>query len=250
MQKIVVHQASLPVVSRAARAATDRFPINRVFCVGRNYREHAVEMGGDPDREPPFFFLKPSCAVVDTHAKDAAHCGTLDRRVHCVVPYPPATSDLHHEGELVVCVGKGGSGISVEEAEDHVYGYAVGCDLTRRDVQAEAKRARRPWDAAKAFDFSAPCGPVVPRDEAGIGPGTKLTLEVNGDLRQTTTLDRMVWNVPETLAHLSRLFRLMPGDLVMTGTPAGVDAVVEGDFVKISCGSLPPCEFYIGPPEK
>lgn len=244
-----MQNTSLSVLSRAKESAL-RFPINRIFCVGRNYREHAIEMGGDPDREPPFFFMKPTDSICDTSSKDIGHCGTLDRRTHVVVPYPPETSLLHFEGELVVAIGKGGLRIPETEALDHVFGYTVGCDLTRRDLQAEAKEKRRPWDAAKGFDFSAPCGPIVPKDQVEqLGGSTELKLELNGSVKQQTTLNRMIWSVPETVSYLSRFFRLKPGDLIFTGTPSGVGEVTVGDLIKVMCGDLPPCQFYIGPSE-
>ena len=208
-----------------------------------------VSQGGDPDREPPFFFTKPPDAICDSTSEGTSNCRTPDMEGRCVVPYPPMTSLLHFEGELVVAIGKGGLRIPEGEAEDHIYGYAVGCDLTRRDLQADAKKMGRPWDAAKGFDFSAPCGPIVPKEEVVLGLSDVLTLELNRDTRQRSTLEHMIWGVPETLSYLSNLFRLKPGDLIMMGTPAGVDKLEEGDFVNITCGSLPPCQFYIGSPE-
>ena len=238
LQQIIVKQATLPILSHSAS-----FPINRIFCVGRNYREHALEMGGDPDREPPFFFTKPADAIVDTTSTSGASAST------CVVPYPPMTSSLHFEGELVVAIGKGGLRIPESEAESHIFGYAVGCDLTRRDLQAEAKKKGRPWDAAKGFDHSGPCGSIVPKGETDISPSTILKLTVNGERRQETTLDKMVWNIPETISYLSTLFRLKPGDLIFTGTPAGVGEVEQDDVVSVTCGDLSPNNFIIGPPE-
>mmetsp|Transcript_10221 Transcript_10221/g.28663 ORF Transcript_10221/g.28663 Transcript_10221/m.28663 type:complete len:247 (+) Transcript_10221:113-853(+) len=242
LHQIIVKQATLPILTRSAgeAGAAARFPINRIFCVGRNYREHALEMGGDPDREPPFFFTKPADAIVDTSGGSASTC---------VVPYPPMTSSLHFEGELVVAIGKDGLRIPESEAEGHIFGYAVGCDLTRRDLQAEAKKKGRPWDAAKGFDHSGPCGSIVPKEEADISPSTILNLTINGKLRQETALDKMVWNIPETISYLSTLFSLKPGDLIFTGTPAGVGEVKQDDVVSIACGDLPPCNFVIGPPE-
>ncbi|HTW28054.1 MAG TPA: fumarylacetoacetate hydrolase family protein [Acetobacteraceae bacterium] len=191
------------------------FPVRRIFCVGRNYAEHALEMGGDPDREPPFFFTKPADAVLT---------GGAD------LPYPPMTADLHHEMELVVALGAGGSDIAEAEALAHVWGYAAGLDMTRRDLQAAAKRAGRPWDMAKGFDHSAPIGPLVPA--AGRDPGHgRITLRVNGELRQDSDLARMIWSVPEVVACLSGQVRLAPGDLIFTGTPAGVAAVQRGDVL-------------------
>jgi len=189
----------------------------RVFCVGRNYAEHAVEMGHDPDREPPFFFMKPAVAVVPGG-------GSL--------PFPPATEDLHHEIELVVALGSGGADLSVEDALEHVFGYAVGLDMTRRDLQNRAKEMGRPWDMGKGFDRSAPMSAIRP--VAGIGhPATgAIWLRINGELRQEGDLAQQIWKVPETIACLSTLVELRGGDLIMTGTPAGVGRVVPGDVLE------------------
>lgn len=189
------------------------FPVRRVFCVGRNYAEHTREMGGDPDRELPFFFMKPADALV-TGGADTA--------------YPPATADLHHEIELVAALGRGGADIAPEEALATVFGYAVGIDLTRRDLQAEAKKAARPWDMAKGFDQSAPIGAIAPASLIGHPDRGEIALEVDGLARQRSDLSRMIWSVGEVIAHLSRLVRLAPGDLVFTGTPEGVAAVARG----------------------
>ena len=245
LHHIIVKQATLPILSRSGNGA-GRFPINRIFCVGRNYREHALEMGGDPDREPPFFFTKPADAIVDACA---ATIGESPASSKCAVPYPPMTTSLHFEGELVVAIGKGGLRIPESEAERHIFGYAVGCDLTRRDLQAEAKKKGRPWDAAKGFDYSGPCSSIVPKEETKMSPSTILKLTVNGELRQETTLDKMVWNIPETISFLSTLYRLKPGDLIFTGTPAGVGEAKQNDVISVTCGDLPPCNFVIGPPE-
>lgn len=200
---------SLPV-----RGTADRFPVHRIYCVGRNYAAHAVEMGHDPDREAPFFFLKSPTTLL-TDGRD--------------LPYPPATRDLHHEVELVVALGRGGADIVPEAALGHVWGYAVGLDMTRRDLQAEAKKAGRPWEVGKTFENSAPCGELVPA--AGIGHPDRgaIRLKVNGEPRQEGALEQMIWKVPEVIACLSTLFELRAGDLIMTGTPAGVGAVVRGD---------------------
>jgi fumarylpyruvate hydrolase len=229
---------SLSIVTRSSsssswKALALRFPVNRIYCIGRNYREHALEMGGNPDREPPFFFQKPANAIVDTPAK---------------IPYPPMTSDLHYEGELVVAIGETGFNMTEQEANECIYGYAVGCDLTRRDLQDQAKKQSRPWDTAKGFDCSAPCGSIVAKKEIRLEESTILKLQVGNEVKQEGMLGQMIWSVPETLAYLSRYFRLMPGDLVMTGTPAGVGPLEVGDSVKISCGELPPCEFSITEP--
>lgn len=190
------------------------FPVRRVFCVGRNYAEHAREMGHDPSREPPFFFTKPADALVIAGA-DA--------------PYPPATKDLHHEIELVVAIGREATGIDAAAALDHVWGYAVGIDLTRRDLQAEAKKLGRPWDMAKGFDASAPIGEIAAASRIGHPAQGRIELGVNGTTRQLGDLAEMIWSVPEAIAFLSGLVTLMPGDLIFTGTPAGVSAVVRGD---------------------
>jgi fumarylpyruvate hydrolase len=193
------------------------FPVRRIFCVGRNYPEHAREMGHDPEREPPFFFSKPADAVVTSGAE---------------TPYPPATTDLHHEIELVVAIGKEGAAISVADALDHVWGYAAGIDLTRRDMQAIAKKQARPWDMAKAFDHSAPIGDIVPVAQIGHPAKGPIALAVNGKGRQLGDLVDMIWPVPDAVAFLSTLVTLMPGDLIFTGTPAGVAAVARGDLLQ------------------
>jgi fumarylpyruvate hydrolase len=192
------------------------FPVRRVFCVGRNYAEHAREMGHDPDREAPFFFTKPADSLVTDGAD---------------MPYPPMTSDLHHEMEQVVAIGTGGADIAEAEAMKHVWGYAVGLDMTRRDLQGEAKKLGRPWDMGKGFDHSAPIGTMVPA--AGVDPGRgKIELKVNGEVRQTSDLSKLIWSVPEVIAYLSKLVRLEPGDLIFTGTPEGVAAVNRGDVLE------------------
>ena len=190
------------------------FPVLRVFCVGRNYAEHAVEMGHDPDREPPFFFMKPATAVV-------ANGGRL--------PFPVATDDLHHEIELVVALGSGGADLALDSALEHVFGYAVGLDMTRRDLQSRAKEMGRPWDMGKGFDRSAPMSALRPADAIGHPSSGAISLSVNGELRQEGDLAQQIWKVPETIAYLSTLVELRPGDLIMTGTPSGVGRVVPGD---------------------
>lgn len=191
-----------------------RVPIRRVYCIGRNYADHAVEMGGDPDREPPFFFGKPADCVVAGGGK---------------VPYPPLTDDLQHEMELVVVIGSGGRDITAATALDHVFGYAAGIDLTRRDLQAEAKKMGRPWDMAKGFDYSAPCSAVRPASEIGHPARGAIGLKVNGEMRQAGDLNQQIWKVEEAIAYLSRFVALAAGDLIFTGTPAGVGRVVRGD---------------------
>jgi fumarylpyruvate hydrolase len=192
------------------------FPVRRIFCVGRNYADHAREMGHDPDREPPFFFTKPADAVLT---------GGAD------MPYPTECTDLHHEIELVVALGAGGSDISQDDALSFVWGYGVGLDMTRRDMQAIAKKMGRPWDMAKGFDHSAPMGDLVAAERIDASKGA-IDLKVNGAVRQSSDLSNMIWNVPETIAYLSRLVRLAAGDLIMTGTPEGVAAAVPGDVLE------------------
>jgi fumarylpyruvate hydrolase len=202
---------SLPV-----RGTKARFPIRRVYCVGRNYAAHAVEMGHDPNKEPPFFFQKnPDNVIQDGET----------------FPYPSLTKDLHFEIELVVAIGKGGSNITVEKALDHVYGYAVGLDMTRRDLQTEAKNLQRPWEVGKAFEKSAPIGEIVRVSEIGHPDKGAIWLDVDGKRRQTGDLNQLIWKVPEVIQHLSALFDLEPGDIIMSGTPAGVGAVTKGQVM-------------------
>jgi fumarylpyruvate hydrolase len=189
------------------------FPVARVFCVGRNYAEHAIEMGHDPDREPPFFFMKPADAVVPP--------GRL--------PFPTQTQDLHYEVELVVALAEGGREIPVDDALELVFGYGVGLDMTRRDMQAVAKKLGRPWDMAKGFDQSAPTGPIRAAEEIGHPTRGAVWLRVNGELRQEGDLDQQIWKVPETISYLSTLVTLRAGDLIMTGTPKGVGRAEPGD---------------------
>lgn len=200
---------ALPVVG-----SDERVPIHRVYCVGRNYAEHAIEMGSDPDREPPFFFCKPADAVVPGGGK---------------VPYPPLTADLQHEIELVAILVRGGRDIAVAQALGCVYGYAVGIDLTRRDLQGEAKKTGRPWDMGKGFDHSAPCSAVNPVSAIGHPTQGAIWVKVNGALRQSGDLNQQIWKVEETISYLSRFVALAPGDLIFTGTPAGVGRIAPGD---------------------
>ena len=218
------HVIAPPRVAAVPVSGGGLFPVRRIFCVGRNYAEHAREMGHDPSREAPFFFTKPADALV-TRGADT--------------PYPPATADLHFELELVVAVGTGGADIAEAEAASHVWGHAVGLDMTRRDLQGEAKKAGRPWDMAKGFDLSAPIGNLVPVSTSGSMARGALVLEVNGAVRQSSDVGRMIWSVPETIAALSRLVRLQPGDLIFTGTPEGVGAVVRGDRLDGRIDGLP-----------
>lgn len=203
------------------------FPVHRIYCVGRNYAEHAQEMGFS-GREPPFFFLKPADAVV---AVPAGETGRM--------AYPPLTSDLHHEVELVVALGVGGRDIRAADAPSHIWGYAVGLDMTRRDRQGEMKKAGRPWSIGKGFDQSAPIGPIVPRAETGELLRGAVTLDVNGTRRQRGDLSELIWSVSETIEQLSAAWELRPGDLIFTGTPAGVGAVVRGDVMDARIAGLP-----------
>ena len=203
---------SVPVVGRA-----ERFPVHRIYCVGRNYEEHAKEMGFT-GREPPFFFLKPADAIV-----------VADPGKTAVIPYPSLTSNLHHEIELVVAMGKGGRGIKAEDAASHIFGYAVGLDMTRRDLQTEMKKQGRPWCIGKGYDQSAPIGPITPAAEAGDIANAAIWVQVNGTDRQRSNVAKLIWNIAETIEHLSNALELQPGDLIYTGTPEGVAAVVKGD---------------------
>jgi len=198
----------------AVRGTSMLFPARRVYCVGRNYAAHAIEMGHDPNREPPFFFMKTPDALLPDG-------GTF--------PYPTETEDVHHEVEMVVALEKGGRDIPEADALDLVFGYGVGIDFTRRDLQAEAKKLARPWEVGKAFDHAAPCGPLARAAEIGHPTKGAVTLDVNGARRQTGDLDQLIWTVPEMIAYLSRLFELAPGDLIFTGTPSGVGPVARGD---------------------
>ena len=206
-----------PVPSVEVNGRAERFPVHRIYCVGRNYAAHAREMGQDPEREPPFFFSKPADAVVPNHA---------------TIPYPSRTHNLHHEIELVIAIGKGGKNIRPPQALEHVYGYAVGNDLTRRDLQFEARDKGRPWDTGKAFDRAAPITAIHPVSAVGHPAKGRIWLNVNGETRQQGDLADLIWSVPEIIAELSTLFELAPGDLIFTGTPAGVSAVQAGDLIE------------------
>ena len=203
---------SVPVLGRA-----ERFPVHRIYCVGRNYEEHAKEMGFT-GREPPFFFLKPADAIVVADAGSTAQ-----------IPYPSLTSNLHHEIELVVAIGRGGKNIRAEDAAQHIFGYAVGLDMTRRDLQTEMKKQGRPWCIGKGYDQSAPIGPITPAAEAGDVSNAAIWVQVNGSDRQRSNVAKLIWNIGETIEHLSRAWELQAGDLIYTGTPEGVAAVVKGD---------------------
>ncbi len=207
-----VPQVSLPVVG-----SSDRFPVRRVYCVGRNYVEHAKEMGFT-GREPPFFFLKPADAIVVVNAGETA-----------LVPYPVLTKDYQHEIEMVVAIGSGGKNIKAADAHKHIYGYGVGLDMTRRDLQAEQKKLGRPWCIGKAFDHAAPCGPITPVAQAGDVANADIAIQVNGKDRQRSNLSKLIWNIGETIEHISNAWELQPGDLIYSGTPEGVAAVVAGD---------------------
>lgn len=204
---------SLPVVD-----SEDRFPVRRIYCIGRNYAEHAREMGMD-ERDPPFFFMKPTDAIVQNGAK---------------IPYPPQTKNYHYEGELVVAIGGSASNISVADANNCIYGYGVGLDMTRRDVQIAAREMGRPWDMGKGFDNSAPCSEILPATKIGHPEQGRIHLAVNGETKQDADIKDMIWNVPESISYLSGLVTLEAGDLIMTGTPAGVGPVISGDTMVVS----------------
>ncbi len=214
------HAVAAPAVHTLTIAGREeRYPVNRIFCVGRNYAAHAREMGKDPDRDPPFYFMKPPQAIVD-----AARAVTI--------PYPSMTSDFHHEIELVVAIGTGGADIDAGDAPGHVYGYAVGLDMTRRDLQLEARDKGRPWEFGKSFATSAPIGALHRAEDIGHPASAAITLTVNGDPRQDSDIAKLIWSVAESIAVLSRYEALEPGDLIMTGTPEGVNAVVRGDVMQ------------------
>jgi len=194
-----------------------RFPVRRIYCVGRNYADHAIEMGHDPDAEPPFFFQKPADSILPSGGD---------------FPYPPMSKDVHYEIELVAALGSGGTDIPAEKALECVFGYAVGIDMTRRDLQAEAKKMGRPWEVGKAFDFSSPCTRIHTVRQLGHPSTGAIWLKVNGDTRQQSDISHMIWKTPEIIAHLSRLFTLAAGDLIFTGTPAGVGPIVPGDLIQ------------------
>ena len=216
---------SLPVVGE-----TRRFAVNRIFCVGRNYADHAREMGHDPDREPPFFFMKPASSIV-TDGNN--------------MTYPDLSNDVHHEIEMVVAISQGGANIPADKALEHIYGYAVGLDMTRRDLQGEAKKMGRPWDTGKAFDQSAPCAAITPAAIYGHPTHSSVQLLVNGEVRQSGDLNQLIWNVPDTIAYLSTLFTLEAGDLIFSGTPAGVGPINKGDVLEGLVEGLTPLKLTI-----
>jgi fumarylpyruvate hydrolase len=220
--------------SRAAELAVAGedllFPVRRVYCVGRNYADHVREMGFDPSREPPFFFCKPNdtASVVACHARDVAQ-----------IPYPPATRDYHYEGELVVAIGRRGKDVAVADAMQHVWGYAAGLDMTRRDLQVAARKAGRPWESGKAFDYSAPVGPLVRASAVPDIESARLELCVNGATRQQAGIRQLIWSVPEIISRLSFEFELHPGDIIFTGTPSGIGAVTVGQQIQLQITGLP-----------
>ncbi|HMQ92824.1 MAG TPA: fumarylacetoacetate hydrolase family protein [Amaricoccus sp.] len=214
--------ATPPVVALPVAGSDALFPVRRVYCIGRNYAAHAIEMGHDPDREAPFFFQK------NPDNLDASGA----------FPYPPKSSDVHHEVEIAVMLKSGGSDIPLDEALDHVFGYALSLDMTRRDLQGEMKKQGRPWEIGKAFERSAPVGPVHPVSEVGHPDHGRITLKVNGELRQEGDLNQMIWKVPEMISYLSEFFELAPGDVILSGTPSGVGPVVRGDRMEIEVEGL------------
>jgi fumarylpyruvate hydrolase len=216
---------AIPVLSRSA------FPVRRIFCVGQNYAAHAREMGNDPTRTKPVFFTKPADAYLPNGS---------------VMPYPPGTGNLHHEVELVVALGEGGSNIPVDAANACIFGYATGLDMTRRDLQSAARKAGAPWDMAKGFDHSAPLSAIVPVAASGIITGGRIELKVNGETRQSSDLAHMIWSLPEIIHELSLLVELAPGDLIFTGTPEGVGPVVKGDTLEAVVAGLEPLKITIG----
>jgi fumarylpyruvate hydrolase len=216
---------SLPVMS------SKPFPVRRIFCVGRNYADHAREMGSDPVREAPFFFMKPVDAILPNNS---------------ILPYPPATANLHHEVELVVALALGGTNVPLAQANGYIFGYAVGLDMTRRDMQAAAKAKGQPWDMSKGFDHSAPISAITPESCSGLISGGSIELRVNGEVRQSGDLADMIWSIPEIIHQLSQLVELQPGDLIFTGTPAGVGPVVKGDKLEATAAGLEPLLITVG----
>lgn len=218
--------------SVAVAGSDDRIPVRRIFCIGRNYAAHAREMGRDPDREPPFFFLKPADAVVEDGA---------------TIPYPPQTENFHYEAELVAVIGKGGVNIAEADALDHVWGYGVGNDLTRRDLQLVAREQGRPWDLGKGFDRSAPIAPIHPVSKVGHPSKGSIKLTVNGEVKQDADLSELIWSIPEMISILSHSMELKAGDVIMTGTPAGVGPLVPGDVCVVTIEGVGELTTTIGP---
>jgi len=225
----VINPAPIPTLPVVGSQAL--FPVHRIYCVGRNFADHAIEMGHDPNKEPPFFFQKNPDTLVLPGAD---------------FPYPSQSKDVHPEVELVVALKSGGKDISLDRALDCVFGYAVGLDMTRRDLQNEAKKAGRPWETGKAFDASAPCGPLHPVSEVGHPTEGDIWIKVNGETRQTGNLNQMIWKVPEMISYLSGLFTLQPGDLIFAGTPAGVGAIVKGDVMVAHVDGIDELTFKVG----
>jgi len=228
--RYVIPPPARPAIAVAGTAK--QFPVRRIWCVGRNYLEHIREMGQD-EREPPFFFAKPADAI----APDGA-----------TIPYPPLTKDLHHEVELVVAMQSGGRNIPVKRANDLIYGYAVGIDLTRRDLQIASRDIKRPWEIGKAFDASAPCGAIRPAAEIGHPAKGRISLKCNGKVRQDGDLEQLIWNVPEVIGKLSEMVELAAGDIIMTGTPSGVAATVPGDKLECEVAGVGTLTVTMGPP--
>ncbi|MEK9764624.1 MAG: fumarylacetoacetate hydrolase family protein [Deltaproteobacteria bacterium] len=220
MTKFVIDPA--PQVCLPIRGSNESFPVRRIYCIGRNYADHAIEKGHDPNKEPPFFFQK--------NAQNVDTSGTF--------PYPPQTSDVHHEMELVVALKSGGADISLDTALEHVYGYGLGLDMTRRDLQGEAKKLGRPWEVGKSFEKSAPMSELVPASEIGHLDQGRICLKVNGEIKQDGDLNQMIWKVPEMIAYLSRFYDIAGGDLIMSGTPAGVGPVQRGDKLECEIANL------------
>lgn len=219
------------IVGLPVNGSDAAFPVRRIYCVGRNYAAHAREMGFDPDRDPPFFFCKPN---------DDASIVPVPAGATIELPYPPRTENYHYEIELVVAIGKAGSNIDAEHAQSHIFGYAVGLDMTRRDLQMKMREQGRPWEIGKAFDYSAPIGPITQLASSGEITAGAIALEVDGKTVQASDLTHLIWNVNETIAQLSTLFTLQPGDLIMTGTPEGVGAVVAGQTMTGTIAGLTP----------
>lgn len=229
------HVFELPVAAVPIVGSSDTFPVRRIYCVGRNYVEHAQEMGFT-GREPPFFFAKPADAIVNVAPGETVE-----------IPYPPQTANVHHEIELVVAIGKRGANIAEADAGQYVFGYAVGLDMTRRDLQMALRKAGRPWELGKAYDQSAPIGPIYPATQVGDVDSARIWIKVNGATRQDSHVSMLIWNVAETIAYLSRYFELQPGDLIFTGTPAGVGAVVTGDVMHGGVDGLGELRVKVGP---
>jgi fumarylpyruvate hydrolase len=218
-----------PIASVEVTGTDDRFPVRRIYCIGRNYLAHRKEMGHD-DRKPPFYFQKPADALLASGGEFS---------------YPPQTENVHFEIELVVAIAKGGVDIPVENALDHVYGYGLGIDMTRRDLQSQAKKDGRPWDSAKGFDHSAPISPIRPASEIGHPDSGRIWLAVNGEIRQDSDLNLQIWNVQEGISHLSKLYQVAPGDLIYTGTPDGVGPIKPGDLITAGIDAIGELEITV-----